>query len=87
MFGTEEYRVRILFNRAAAPYAKERQWHPTQQIKDRADGSAILSFTTNHLFEVKRWVLSWGSDAVVLDPPELVEQVKKELAESLAGYG
>ena len=86
MFGKEEYRVRILFNRSAAPYARERQWHPTQEVEDQDDGSIILSFTTNHLFEVKRWVLSWGSDAQVLAPPELVEQVKAELAESLAGY-
>ncbi|MBM4373329.1 MAG: WYL domain-containing protein, partial [Deltaproteobacteria bacterium] len=45
-----------------------------------------LSFTANHLFEVTRWVLSWGAGAEVLDPPELREQVRKEHETALERY-
>jgi len=55
-------------------------------IKENRDGSVLLSFPANSLFEVKRWVLSWGSDARVISPKILAESVKKELKKALAGY-
>ncbi len=79
MWSDEEYHVRIRFAQRVAPYIKERQWHPTQKIKENRDGILVLSFTTNHLNEVKDWALSWGSSAKVLGPKELVTKIKRDL--------
>ena len=59
------HKVCIRFSPQIAPYIRERQWHPTQSIRDRRDGSLVLEFTTNHLSEVKDWILSWGAGAAV----------------------
>jgi predicted DNA-binding transcriptional regulator YafY len=47
----------------------------------------MLSFTADHLYEVKRWILSWGGGVKVLAPEELVASVREELASALREYG
>ena len=71
----EEYAVAIMFTSDQAPYIRERIWHEEQSIEDTSDGGLILRFPTSSLFEVKRWVLSWGKAAKVLEPKELVGMV------------
>ena len=87
MWSDEEYKIRIRFASQVAPYIKEREWHPTQSIKENKDGSVVLSFTANHLNEVKDWALSWGSGAKVLAPRELVDKVKRDLRDASKQYG
>ena len=84
--GEEEHRVRIEFSPAQAPYVEERTWHSGQTLERKQDGSVILSFTTNSLFEVKRWILSWGADARVIEPVSLADQVRMELETALTKY-
>lgn len=79
--------VRIRFTAAVAPYIKERQWHQLQKIRELRDGGLILEFKTNHLSEVKDWILSWGAGAKVLGPPVLVERVRASLQHTLGLYG
>ena len=69
-----------------APYISERQWHPSQTIKHFKGGRLVLEFTTNHLNEVKDWVLSWGSGARVMAPKEFAEKVRSSLKQALNGY-
>ncbi len=77
----DEFEVKIKFNKAVAGYLKERKWHPSQTIEENSDGSVILSLTVNHLLELKRWILSWGSMVEVLEPESFVEDIKKTIAE------
>jgi predicted DNA-binding transcriptional regulator YafY len=80
------YKVRIRFTPEVAPYIRERQWHSSQKVKDLRGGGLILEFTTNHLNEVKDWVLSWGPGATVLAPAALVAKVKEGLKGALGNY-
>jgi predicted DNA-binding transcriptional regulator YafY len=80
------HKVRIRFAPEVAPYIRERQWHPEQTIKDRRDGSLVLEFTTNHINEVKDWVLSWGGGATVLAPSILIEKAKLSLNQAVENY-
>jgi predicted DNA-binding transcriptional regulator YafY len=82
----EEFEVKIQFNKAIAGYLKERKWHPSQTIKDNPDGSVILSLTVNHLLELKRWILSWGNMAEVLEPKSFVDDVEKTIDEMKVLY-
>ena len=84
--GENDIKITIRFSSESAPYVKEREWHPSQVLKENKDGSILLSLTTNHLDEIKRWVLFWGSGAEVLEPSELRELLELELKDALAAY-
>jgi predicted DNA-binding transcriptional regulator YafY len=85
-WGEEEVAVRILFDRRVADYIRERCWHPSQSIEERADSSLILTLTVNHLLELKRWILSWGDRAQVLEPLFLADDIRRT-AQRMAGCG
>jgi predicted DNA-binding transcriptional regulator YafY len=72
--------VRVQFSREVADYFKERQWHPTQQVKTLKNGDVIVSLQAGGVDEITSWVLSWGAYAKVLTPTDLVEAVKSTLA-------
>jgi predicted DNA-binding transcriptional regulator YafY len=80
------HKVSIRFTPEVAPYIRERQWHPTQLIREKRGGGLVLEFTTNHVNEVKDWVLQWGGNATALAPAVLVERVKQGLQQAAANY-
>jgi len=63
--------ISIRFSPEAAPYIKEKTWHPDQQIEDEKDGSIILKFTSNQQSQTLYWVSGWGPYAEVLSPESL----------------
>ena len=78
-WSNNEIDVKIYFDRSVAGYINERKWHPSQKVEQNPDGSLVLSLTVNHLLELKRWILSWGEVAEVLEPEEFVEEVKQTI--------
>jgi hypothetical protein len=42
---------------------------------------------TSGRWDVKKWIFPWGSDARVLEPVELWEEIRDELKSSLELYG
>ena len=85
-WGQSSYKVKIWFSCDAAPYIQERQYHPSQKIEENDDSSVHVSLITNHLLEVKRWVLSWGDQAKVLEPNILVNEMIDELDKARERY-
>jgi len=82
----EPLRVRLRFRGEAARYVKLREWHPTQRLKERRDGSLEMTLAVSHLLEVRRWVLGYGPECEVLEPAELREQVREEFRRGLEVY-
>jgi predicted DNA-binding transcriptional regulator YafY len=85
-WSNEEFDVRICFDKSVAGFVKERKWHPTQELTENPDGSVVLSLTVNHLLELERWILSWGSMAEVLEPASFIEKIKKTISEMQTLY-
>jgi proteasome accessory factor B len=81
-----KYFVRILFDAFAAPRISERQWHPSQKIKQVRNGGIELSLTLSNLEEIERWVLSWGRHAKVIAPADLIENIAKTVSELARSY-
>ena len=81
--GEQRYRVRLKFTAEAAPLVQEVRWHPTQKIHTHADGSITAEFEVDGLDEILWWVLSWTGRVEVLEPPELKEQVVRQLRQGL----
>ena len=75
--GEGEYQVVIRFDEFAADYIREKRWHASQQIKELSKGGLELRLKLSSLGEVERWVLGWAGHAVVLQPPELVQSVRR----------
>lgn len=73
--------VRVELKGYAAALAQERRWHPTQELtRLNAKGTRVeVRFEVGRLEEVLRWVLSFGSKARVLGPPELIRMVRAEI--------
>jgi proteasome accessory factor B len=78
--------VLLRFSPIAARYVREKTWHPSQKWAEVPDGGLILSLQVNHLAEVKRWALSFGSDCEVLEPMALKEEIHQELKAMLGVY-
>lgn len=83
--GEGDYDIAIRFDARVADYVREKKWHASQKLRELKDGGVQLSMRLSGLVEVKRWVLSWGGDAVVLKPVELIQSVKAAARRLLAG--
>jgi predicted DNA-binding transcriptional regulator YafY len=71
--------VKIWFSADQARYIKERRWSKNQEIEDQEDGSIVLSMVTSGWWDIKRWVLSYGSAAKVIKPEGLRQEIADEL--------
>ena len=72
------YRIVVQMDRHVADSVKE--WDSNWlEITDQEDGSVIVQFGSANLEWAAGWVLSYGAAARVLEPPELVEQVRNAL--------
>ena len=87
MFYDDPLEVKIWFSADQARYIKERQWAQEQKITTHTDGSIVLWMKTSGWYDVKKWVLSFGADARVLEPVHLQDKVRKEIEKMLNGYG
>lgn len=74
------YNVKLLFNKSIAQHAIERKWHHTERKIVNKDGSVLVQFITSQIYDLRHIVLSYGSNITVLEPEELIEDIKKELS-------
>ncbi len=73
------HKVRLRFTNDIADWITGRQWHPSQTLERKKNGDVELVFQATSLFEVQRWILSWGRWVTVLEPKELVGNVADEI--------
>lgn len=78
-----QFQVVIRFNEMVADYIREKRWHDSQQLKELKDGGVELHLKLSSLNEIERWILGWGGNAVVIEPRELAEMVKKSAEKTL----
>ncbi|MGE3781023.1 MAG: helix-turn-helix transcriptional regulator, partial [Pirellulaceae bacterium] len=78
--------VCIRFAPSAARYVREGQWHASQQLTCQKDGGLLAEFRLSGTEEIKRWVLSFGSAAVVLEPAALRDELAAELRQTIESY-
>lgn len=74
------FTIRVRFLPPVVQYVSERQWHASQTLSRERDGSLIAEFRLTATEEIKRWLLSFGRNAEVLEPPRLVAELREEVA-------
>jgi predicted DNA-binding transcriptional regulator YafY len=75
--------VRVRLSPWQARWARERKYHATQTLTEREDGGVELTMTVSGTFEIRRWILSLGAEAEVLEP----ESLRREIAEEIQKLG
>lgn len=85
--GQDDVHVKIWFSPDVRRYVEESNWHASQKLVKQTDGALIAEFHLNDTEEIKRWVMSFGHHAVVMEPELLREQILEELASLVALYG
>lgn len=81
----EPVRVVVRFASAVSRYVEEHHWPGLERKTFAPDGGLLCVFRLAGYQEIKSWILSFGAQAVVLEPDELVQAVRSE-AERLAWY-
>lgn len=78
--------VKIRFCAAQAPYIRERRWCKKQQMEILDDGTVILTLHTSGWYDVKKWLLSFGANAEILEPDEKRKEVQEEIKRMASQY-
>ena len=85
--GDAEVRIRVRFSPAVGRYVQESQWHASQKLTKQRDGSLLADFCLDDTAEIKSWIMSFGRNAVVLEPEQLRSEITAELQLLLESYG
>lgn len=78
--------VKIRFSADQAKYIEERRWAKKQRITKRKDGSIVLTMETSGWWDVKKWVLSFGAEAEVMEPVEMRDEIKATMLKAISIY-
>jgi predicted DNA-binding transcriptional regulator YafY len=84
--GGTPQRVIIDFDGKVAEFVRTRRIHPSQVLTDLPRGGVRLTLEIGDMTELATWVLGFGETAKVVEPPDLVERIKRELEGALAHY-
>jgi len=79
-------RVIVRFQPLVAGNVAEVCWHPTQKLLWNDDGTLDYTVVVDGIHEISWWVLSYGNQAVVLEPPALRELIATRVQEMAAAY-
>jgi predicted DNA-binding transcriptional regulator YafY len=84
--GSDDITVVVKVLPAAARYASESVWHASQVLTKQRDGSLMVHFRLSSTVEIKSWVLSFGANAVVLEPASFRAEMAAELEQMARFY-
>jgi predicted DNA-binding transcriptional regulator YafY len=76
----ELVQVKVRFSGHAARWVMDKEWHPSQEITKSRDGTITASYHVGGTSEIKRWILSFGPMAEVLEPESLRNEIAQEVA-------
>ncbi|HHY77646.1 MAG TPA: WYL domain-containing protein [Clostridiales bacterium] len=85
--GEEQIKLLLKFTGEAARYVKEYESQKADFLVEERDGSLLFEKNTTMTPEILKWVLSFGSDVLVLEPETLRKQVAQEAKKMVERYG
>jgi predicted DNA-binding transcriptional regulator YafY len=79
-------RAKIRFQPLVARNVAEVCWHPTQKLTWNKDGTLDFTVTVDGVSEISWWILSYGDQALVLEPAELQDLVASRARNMVRQY-
>jgi predicted DNA-binding transcriptional regulator YafY len=70
--------VKLVFDRATAAWAKDREWHPSQRLEPMKGGILKMFLSVADTSELIGWILSFGAGVRVAEPAALRDNVRAE---------
>jgi predicted DNA-binding transcriptional regulator YafY len=86
LYWDDPFTAKIRFAKSQARYIREREWSKNQIIEELADGSIIMTMDTSGKYDVKKWVMSLGTDAELLEPKDLRDEILLEVEKMTMTY-
>ncbi len=77
--GDRLYTICLHVSPDCVPAFRRKQYHHSQRIEEREDGSATVMFRVAGLEDIRAFVLGFGDGVRVVEPEELVEKVREEV--------
>jgi len=81
-----EYDVHLHFAAKVATNVSEVRWHKTQRAEFRPDGSLDYHVTVDGLGEISWWILGYGDQVEVIEPPPLRGHIAEVAGSLVAKY-
>ena len=78
--------VRVRLSSSVSQTVKEREWHPSQQLRTLKNGSVVVTFRIPINHEIISWILGYGSKALVIEPVSLRTKILQEVRAMLKRY-
>ena len=82
-----DHEVLVRFSPMVAQNVAEVVWHKTQQTTLNPDGTLDFRVTVSGLNEISWWILGYGDQAEVLQPPELRQLIAQRARRLADRYG
>ena len=79
--------VVLRFSPTVAARVQEATWHASQRVERQPDGSLTWRATVAGTIEIRLWILSWGDEVEVLEPPSLRDDVSATMRRAAELYG
>ena len=79
--------VELAIGAQISGYIRERVWHESQKLAERADGSLVLTLEVAPGHELKAWIKGLLPHVRVLRPARLREEIARELEAAREAFG
>lgn len=86
LFMGEKDKITIKFDKSLDSIIRDTKWHANEEIENLQDGSVLFSVYINETDEIKKWIMSFGKNAEVIEPQQLREEIKEEIEEMYKKY-
>jgi proteasome accessory factor B len=80
------HEIHLRFQPMVASNVAEVQWHPTQELHWNEDGSLDYHARVDGLGEISWWILGYGDQVRVVQPPALAERIAATARKTAAQY-
>ena len=86
LFSGKPEKIKLKFDKSIRHYIEPNHWHATQKFSNDKKGNLILEMETAVTPELISWILGWNMNVQVMKPKGLIEEIRKNLVETLAKY-
>ena len=86
LFSGKPEKIKLKFDKSIRHYIEHNHWHATQKFSNDKKGNLILEMETAVTPELISWILGWNMNVQVMKPKGLIEEIRKNLVETLAKY-